>query len=278
MPVRLIDRRAVKAEARDLIKTASVSPLKFTALFLLIDLALDEIAAAVGFLWLSDLNVSIGLSGFDLSLSFVAVLVSLLGTVLYAGYVNYCLRVQRGAVMPYESLFDAFSFAGKVILLTLAEGLLVGLVSMLFIMVGILFTALFTALGLIIFIALGAYVLLTYAFALFHLCEDPGASVLAAMRRSREEMRGYRMQLFLLLLSFFPLLLLEGLAVGLCETFLPVDTLSETLSGELLYTLVTGLASACVMLYLQPYLSLATAGFFRRATDAPEEPKEPWET
>lgn len=248
MPVRLIDRRAVKAEARELLQTASVSPLKFTALFLLIDLALDEVSAAVGFLWLSGLNVSIGPPGFSLSLSFVAVLVTLLSSVLYAGYTNYCLCVQRGVAMPYDSLFDAFPFAGKVILLSVVEGLV-------------------TALGLLLFIVPGIYLAFAYAFSLFHLCEDPGTGVLEAMRRSREEMRGYKMQFLALLFSFVPLLLLVGLAVGLCETFLLGGTFPETLSGELLHTLMSGLVSGCAALYVEPYLLLAQVGFYRRATE-----------
>ena len=247
MPVRFIDRRAVKEEAKELIRTASVSPLKFTALFLLISLALDEVSAAVDFLWLSSPGVSIGPPGFSLSLSFVSVLVTLLGTVLYAGYVNYCLCVQRGVAMPYESLFDAFSFAGKVILLSVVEGVVV-------------------ALGFLLFIVPGVYLTFAYAFSLFHLCEDPGAGVLEAMRRSREEMKGYKMQFFALLLSFFPLLLLAGLAAGLCQMFLPFDAIPETLSGELLRTLVGGFISSCAMLYFEPYVSLAQVGFYRRAT------------
>ena len=258
MPVRLIDRRAVKAEARDLIRTASVSPLKFTVLFLLIDLALDEISAAAGFLWFNNLGVSIGPPGFNLSLSFVSVLVTLLGTVLYAGYTNYCLCVQRGQVVPYECLFDAFSFAGRVILLSVAEGAAV-------------------ALGFMLFIVPGVYLSYAYAFSLFYLCEDPGIGVFAAMRRSREEMRGYKMQLFTLQLSFLPLLLLLGLAVALCEALLPGGTFPETLSGELLRTLVNGLLSGAAALYLQPYLSLATVGFYRCATDTPPQTREPWD-
>ena len=258
MPVRLIDRRAVKAEARELIQTASVSPLRFTALFLLINLALDEISAAAGFLWFNSLDVSIGLRGFNLSLSFVSVLVTLLGTVLYAGYTNYCLCVQRGVEMPYDSLFDAFSFAGKVILLNVIEGVL-------------------AALGFILFIVPGVWVLLAYAFSIFHLCEDPGIGVLEAMRRSREEMRGYKMQFFTLLFSFVPLLLLAGLAVGLCEQVLRLSAPSETLSGELLRTFFSGLLSACAALYIQPYLMLARVGFYRRATAVSERGGEPWE-
>lgn len=258
MPVRLIDRRAVKAEARGLIQTASVSPLKFTALFLLIDLALDEVGAAVGFLWFNDLGVSIGPPGFSLSLSFVAVLAGLLGTVLYAGYTNYCLCVQRGVTMPYDSLFDAFPFAGKVILLSVCEGVAV-------------------AFGFMLFIIPGVCLSYAYAFSLFYLCENPGAGVLEAMRRSRQEMRGYKLQLFTLQLSFLPLMLLFALAVGLCEALLPGGALPKTLSGELLRTLFSGLFSGAAALYLQPYLSLATVGFYRRATEGTEGGVEPWE-
>ena len=260
MPVRLIDCRAVKEEARGLLKTASVSPLKFTALFLLIDLALDEVGTAVGFFWLNGVNlISVGLAGYSLSLSFAAILVTLLSSVLYAGYTNYCLCVQRGVPMPYDSLFDAFPFAGKVILLSVVEGVAVGL-------------------GLLLFIIPGVYLSFAYAFSLFHLCEDPGAGVLEAMRRSRVEMRGYKWQFLGLLFSFFPLLLLVGLAVGLCEAFLPFNAIPETLSGELLDTLFRGLISFCAALYVEPYLLLAKAGFYRRVTDAQEEPKDPWET
>ena len=260
MPVRTIDRRAVKAEAKELLQTASVSPLKFTALLLLIDLALDEVAAAVGFFWQNDWNhVSIGFSGYNLSLSFAAVLVTLLSTVLYAGYTNYCLCVQRGVAMPYESLFDAFPFAGKVILLSVIEGVV-------------------TAFGFLLFIFPGIYLTFAYAFSIYHLCEDPGIGVLEALRLSREEKKGYKMQLFTLLLSFFPLLLLAGLAVGLCQTFLPLDAIPETLSGELARTLVNGLISGCAALYIEPYLSIAKAGFYRRVTaEGREETREPWE-
>lgn len=252
MPVRLIDRYAVKAEARELLKTASVSPLKFTALFLLISLVLDEVSTAVGYLWLNDVNlVSLRFPGFNLSLSFVAVLTALLSTVLYAGYTNYCLCVQRGIEMPYESLFDAFSFAGKVILLSLVEGIL-------------------TALGFLCFIVPGIYLTFAYAFSLFHLCEDPGIGVLEAMRRSREETKGYKLQYFTLIVSFLPLLLLAGLAVGLCEAFLPFQGASKTLSDELLYTLASGVISGCVALYIEPYFQLSLVGFYRRAVEENE--------
>ncbi len=65
-----------------------------------------------------------------LSFSFVSILVSLICIVLNAGYLCYCLGIRRGEHMPYESLFDAFPFAGKAILLSIVEGIFIFLWSM----------------------------------------------------------------------------------------------------------------------------------------------------
>ena len=58
--------------------------------------------------------------------------------------------------MPYESLFDAFPFAGKVILLSIVEGVFIFLWSMLFVIPGII----------------AAY---RYSFAMLNLCEIPSS-------------------------------------------------------------------------------------------------------
>ena len=42
-------------------------------------------------------------------------LIHIFTQVLDAGYKCYCLGVHRREEMPYESLFDGFTFAGKVI-------------------------------------------------------------------------------------------------------------------------------------------------------------------
>ena len=49
------------------------------------------------------------------SVSFASILIGLITQVLDAGYKCYCLGVHRREEMPYESLFDGFTFAGKVI-------------------------------------------------------------------------------------------------------------------------------------------------------------------
>ena len=249
MPV-VIDRAEVKAEAKDLLKTAQVSPLRFTLLFLAISLGLDLVSTAVS----NMLGDSIGVLSF--SFSFVGVLITLLSTVLLAGYTNYCLCVQRGLAMPYDSLFDAFPFAGKVILLEVLQGLLIGF-------------------GFMLLFIPGVILAFSYAFALFHLCEDPEIGVTEALRRSRLEMKGYKLQLFTLLVSFWPLLLLVALVLGVCEYFMD-GMFPRSLAGDLLYTLVSGALAAVAEVYLMPYMELAQVSFYRRVlaqqVDIPLDP------
>ena len=47
MPIRQLDRAALKCEAKDLIRTARVSPIKFTLLFLAVSLALSLLDTAL---------------------------------------------------------------------------------------------------------------------------------------------------------------------------------------------------------------------------------------
>lgn len=249
MPV-MIDRRELKAEARALMQSSRVSPFRFTLLFLAINLVLELISTAASYM----IGDTLDFSSLSLSFSFVSILVSLLDTVLLAGYTCYGLGVHRGSEMPYNSLFDAFPFAGKVILLTVLQGVLIGVGIMLFVVPGVVFA-------------------FAYAFALYHLCEGPELGVMEAMRRSRIELRGYKMELFLLIASFLPLLFLCALPIGLCEYYLE-KLLPQTLGGELLHSLIYGLLAGCASMYMMPYMALAQIGFYRRVTALHEPPED----
>ena len=76
-----------------------------------------------------------------------------------------------------------FTFAGKVIALYIVEGFFVALWSMLFVIPGII----------------AAY---RYSFAMLNLCENPELGVMEALNLSKQQTNGYKMQLFLLQLSF----------------------------------------------------------------------------
>ena len=172
MPMQL-DIGAIKAESRSLLRTGEVNPFRMTLFYLLITLVLDMINSGVSYMIDSAGGFTV------LSFSFVSILVGLVALVLNAGYYCYCFGILRREEMPYESLFDAFPFAGKVILLSIVEGVFIFLWSMLFVIPGII----------------AAY---RYSFAMLNLCENPELGVMEALNLSKQQTFGYKWQLFVL--------------------------------------------------------------------------------
>lgn len=248
MQYRLIDRAQLKAESKQLLRTAAVPPIFMALLYLGIEQVLN---LAAGFF---DVSIeydpgNILYGGFSVSglpgitSLFVTILISLVVWLLSAGFTCYCLGVRRGERMPYSTLFEGFSFAGKVIALTLVMGVFVALWSLLFVIPG--FVAIYR-----------------YSFAMFYLCENPERGVMECLNLSKQSTRGYKWQYFVLGLSFFGWYLLVGVVCGLAALV--------PLIGAALSIL---LQLACNML-LMPYLQLTQVGFFLQAT-APIEPNEP---
>ncbi len=169
MPMQL-DTGAIKAESRSLLRTGEVNPFRMTLFYLLITLVLDMINSGVSYMIDSAGGFTV------LSFSFVSILVGLVALVLNAGYYCYCFGILRREQMPYESLFDAFPFAGKVILLSIVEGVFIFLWSMLFVIPGII----------------AAY---RYSFAMLNLCENPELGVMEALNLSKRQTNGYKWQL-----------------------------------------------------------------------------------
>lgn len=248
-----LDLRAIKANARSLLRSGRTKVLKLSALYLAIDLVLNLIDAAVSYMIDSSGGFTV------LSFSFVSILVSLISIVLSAGFVRCCLGILRGEYMPYESLFDAFPFAGKVILLSIVEGLFIFLWSMLFVIPGII----------------AAY---RYSFAIMNLCRDPDLGVMEALNLSKQQTFGYKWQLFLLQFSFIGWYLLAGAITALYELLI-VSLLPDNFLGIMFGTAIFTMLSAVVEIYLTPYTNLAICGFYLRAA-APQgnEPphREPW--
>ena len=250
MPVQH-DLREIRAEAKGLLRTARVSPLRFTLLYLAISLALSLLDTAItGRFDVGSIDV------LPFSISFVSILITLFTTVLHAGFICYCLCVQRGEETPYDALFDAFPFAGKVILLEVLEALLVGIGAMLFIVPGVI-------------------LLFSYSFAMIHLCQNPDMGAVEALRRSRRDMLGYKWQMFRLILGFWPMLLLSALVTYGCSRLLSA-LLPDTLAGALVTTLVSGVLSGAVDVWLMPWISFAQLGFFRRVTASQNQNSEPF--
>ena len=247
MPLQL-DSRAIKAEARSLLHTGEVNPFKLTLLYLFISLVLDTVNAGVSYTIESAGGFTV------LSFSFVSILIGLVSLVLNAGYYCYCFGILRREQMPYESLFDAFPFAGKVILLSIVEGIFIFLWSMLFVIPGIV----------------AAY---RYSFAMLNLCENPELGVMEALNLSKQQTNGYKMQLFLLQLSFIGWYLLAAAVMWVYWAaiyFLLPDSYPGIMLGSLLFFAL----SIAAEIYLKPYLQLSVCGFYLRAT-APQVNEPP---
>ena len=207
MPMQL-DTGAIKAESRSLLRTGEVNPFRMTLFYLLITLVLDMINSGVSYMIDSAGGFTV------LSFSFVSILVGLVALVLNAGYYCYCFGILRREEMPYESLFDAFPFAGKVILLSIVEGVFIFLWSMLFVIPGII----------------AAY---RYSFAMLNLCENPELGVMEALNLSKQQTNGYKMQLFLLQLSFIGYQI-AAVLIALLYEYVIISYLPDSLSGAVL--------------------------------------------
>ncbi len=258
-------------EARSLLRSAKVSPLRFTLLYLGIRLLFDLIRTALDSMTaplpaidptmlqpddLLDFYAALFPSRTPAgwTVLFVSVLISLLIWVLSAGYKCYCLGTARGGEMPYESLFDGFSFVGKVLGLTLLLGLLI-------------------AFGVTLFFVPGVVFFLMYRFAFYNLCADPSIGILTAMKRSRLQTDGRKLEILSLELSFLPLLLL-ALALETVGTWLLDPLLPVTLAGNLIYALCSSLLLYSVSLFLTPYRELSFAVYFL-SLPQPEQPVAP---
>ena len=167
--VERIDRKACKAQARELLDTAQVSPQKMTALWLVATAVLSLIG-----------DVKIGSNAFYV---FQWVLSIMLSLTLRAGFVLYCMAIRRGERAEYLTLFDGFSFAWKIILLTLVTYAFIILWGMLFVVPG--------------FIAF-----YRYRFALYNLLENPDIGIFQAIRMSKRQTSGLKGQLFVLDLTY----------------------------------------------------------------------------
>lgn len=259
--------KTVKSEARTLMRCAKVPTARFTLFYLALRLLFDEVRVALDSMMQQEFPVidqtmqpdellrafaslfSVQTTAQWASL-FLSVFIVLLIQVLSAGYKCYCLGVARGETMPYESLFDAFSFVGKALGLTLLLAFLISA-------------------GLSLFVVPGALFYFVYRFALHNLCTDPSIGIFTAMKRSRLQTDGHKRALFSLELSFLPLLLLM-LAADYLASYLLAPLFPYSLAGNLLFTLCASLPVLIVNAYLTPYRELSFAVYFTKLTQSEE--------
>ena len=173
MIAEIIDRPQAKKECRELLRSAQVDPRAFTAFYLGLSLILGLLDSLTG----GEVYPSGPLA------IFVSVLTGLMSLVLSVGFISYCIAVRRGERAEFLTLFDGFSFVGKIILLYIVEFFFVLLWAFLLIVPGII----------------AAY---RYRFAIYNLCENSDIGVMEALAMSKQQTLGYKSQLFMLDLSY----------------------------------------------------------------------------
>lgn len=218
----MLNRAQIKADSKQIVRTARVSPLLVTAIVILINFALDRVVDMVengslfysytqaaeyyralmsgnidAILSMENVQESVGglLSGYS------SVMVGLLSTVLLGGYYLYCIGVRRGEEMPAATLLDGLGHAGRLILCDIIMTIKIALWSMLFVIPGIV----------------AAY---RYRFAMYNVLTDDSLSANQAIKLSCEQTRGMKMDLFSLDLSFIGWDILSYFTLGLADLWI----------------------------------------------------------
>ena len=173
--VHTLDRASLKAQCRELLQTAQVSPKGLTALYCGLSLVLNLVDYAAGSF------ASNG--GPELLSMFASVFTMLAGWILATGFALYCMGIRQREIMDYGTLFDGFSFTGKIIALNFVMNFFICLWSMLFMIPGVI-----------------AYY--RYSQAIYILVDDPAKSPMQCIRESKAMMAGHKGELFELDLSF----------------------------------------------------------------------------
>lgn len=232
MMAQLIDRKHLKQEMKELLRSAQVSPRGMTCLYLALVLVLNLADSFMGLM-------NPGLLG-----TFISILTGLMSMVLASGFVMYCMAIRRGERAEYLTLFDGFSFVGKVILLNIVIYLFTFFWSLLFVIPGII----------------AAY---RYRFAFLILFDNETMTAREALNASKRMTVGYKSDLFRLDLSFiwyYVLLALPSIASSLALQgyFTIPDRLAVPIYlAETLYLSV-------IQILFMPYVATATAHLYNQ--------------
>lgn len=230
-----LNRAELKREMKGLVRDAEVNAKAFTALFLLLVLALDMVNLIAG-------GETTELLPNPLAL-FVSVLTYLMSNVLSIGFVLYCMAVRRRERAEFAALFDGFSFAGRVVGLVIVESFFIFLWSLLLVIPGIV----------------AAY---RYRFAYYNLCENPELGAMEALDLSKKQTMGYKQALLALDLSYLGWALLAGLpAIWLQQMDVVQSLISDQGGLEFSVPVMFGL-SYPVALLLTRLWSVAVSVFY----------------
>lgn len=197
-----MSRKALKFDAKDAMRDATVSPIMVT---LIVGVIMVILSAVQGFLdiWQGMIeNASaygdLGQTGAFAASSVIFLVINIVvSTIIQFGYQSYCLKVaNRDDTMSYGDLFGSVRYLLKALGLILMVSLLTFLWTLLLIIPGII----------------AAY---RYSQAIFVLVEDPSKGIMQCIRESKEMMVGHKWEFFVLELSFILWQLLGLVTCGL---------------------------------------------------------------
>ena len=285
-----IDRKELKTRAREAMKQPNPPFWSVTLVYILMTTGLSILISLV--VPSSDSNNSIT----TLTL-FINILLLLYHAVVQFGYNLWSLWTSRRLEPGLGALIEGFSVVGRVISMELLIALrllgwafllatgvvMISFGSSSFVLVAASFLAFYAALWA---------VMLRYALAPYLLADRPGDGAGAAVRRSVELMRGWKMELFKLefsflgwqLLAFALSSLVDGYFLWQSGFFQIVNTYDALYSLQQVYVTVTGgalcvllstLASLPVLLWLTPYRTVARAGFYDARLQLQQESAPP---
>lgn len=258
-----MDRKLLKSQAKDLIRTSDPKPVCMAIIYLVIISALSFLSYKIVGGSAEAFSVQFS-NGFHFSTneyapsvdpeqyyyalqeamptpaeSLLNTAISLVSTVLGAGFIIFALRTLSGSGASYWNIFDGFGMFFRIIWLYILEGVFIFLWAL-----------------LLIFPAFIAYY--RYRMAIYLLLEHPEMSALECISASKRLMAGHKWELFVLDLSFIGWALLVGLA----------DFISSELAIPVVSVIGFGIL---VQIYLLPYYQLTCAGYYRQLA-APAEP------
>ena len=281
-----IDRRALKARAREAMRRTSPSFWAVALLYLLLTTGVQSALSLLA-------SVLPGGS----SWVFLNVLFFLYSMVLQFGLRLWSLWAWRGLDPGAGSLIQGFSIPGRVVVMELLILLRILGWTIGFAILLSPFLMLLTASPVLYWIALGAVsvlltiVMLRYSMAPYLLADRPDDGASLAIRRSVAMMHRRAWELFKLQLSFLGWQLVNwalstGVFFFLCaqaglfhapagmESLL----LYQSVSGSLANVALSGLVTLPLSLWLLPYQEVAQAGFYeevRQTGPAPGAPEMP---
>ena len=171
----------------------------------------------------------------------VQMLLSIYRTIMGFGYTSYALRLARNEGPGYVNLFDGFAKFLRVLWMNILIGIFAALWVVLFLTPAIILVVVAAAsrfmspfvlalywLLIIGAIVAGMIVRLRYRLAPYFLLDDPSCTAREAIRRSKRAMKGWKMELFILDLSFIGWELLVSFTMGILAVWvLPYQNATE---------------------------------------------------